>query len=83
MCIWGKNLLCKKPRPKLKPSPMLEFRDPKYRKQQILLGDWHFHPECPHWPKADYVEKDLLLDHDELCFECTRHQLRRLFGRMV
>jgi len=50
--------------------------DRKYRRHMILLGDWHFHPECSSWPKADYVEEDSR-NFEELCLECMRRQLGR------
>ena len=39
-----------------------------FRKRPGKLDTWHFHPRCPNWPFAEYVEQT---DRpDELCLRC-------------
>jgi len=40
-----------------------------YRKYKGSLY-WHFHPECPYWPEADYRETSYVELYDRLCPDC-------------
>ena len=32
-----------------------------YRRNKfIIASDWHCNPECPQWPRGDYLETDFL-----------------------
>jgi len=42
-----------------------------YRKDPSRFDDWHFHPDCPSWPKAGYVEKVLPPTKEALCLDCV------------
>jgi hypothetical protein len=47
-----------------------------FRKQlNDSAGEWHFRPDCPRWPKANYYEIELLKDDDNICNECIRLQV--------
>ena len=32
-----------------------------YRRNKFVIGsDWHCNPQCPQWPRGDYLETDFL-----------------------
>ena len=32
-----------------------------YRRNKFIIGsDWHCNPQCPQWPRGDYLETDFL-----------------------
>jgi hypothetical protein len=41
-----------------------------FRKRLGKLETWHFHPRCPNWPFAEYVEQTERPPNDELCLIC-------------
>ena len=46
-----------------------------FRKRFGSLQDWHFHPDCPDWPQAEYTEQvDRLPTEEAVCIECVRLQ---------
>jgi hypothetical protein len=46
-----------------------------YRRFKFSLDlDWHFQPQCPRWPQADFVEADYLDPQkgDRICGDCIK-----------
>jgi len=39
--------------------------------------EWHYEPECPRWPQADWIEADYLdlTVGDRICTDCARLSL--------
>jgi len=47
-----------------------------YRRNKFIIGsDWHCNPQCPQWPRDDYLETDFLDPKrgDHLCADCTHY----------
>ena len=45
-----------------------------FRKRFGSLQDWHFHPDCPDWPQAEYTKQTDHPPENEVCVECVRLQ---------
>lgn len=70
---YKKHLIPLDPRVGIKEAMIKSFRQ-----HAVLLGNWHFHPQCSHWPKADYIEDIIPPDPKEVCVECmTRYNEER------
>ena len=47
-----------------------------YRRNKFVIGsDWHCNPQCPQWPRGDYLETDFLDPKwgDHVCPDCTHY----------
>jgi hypothetical protein len=44
----------------------------KYRKHTGRFEPWHFIPECPDWPEAEYIEQVDTPPKQELCDQCMK-----------
>lgn len=42
----------------------------EYRKRAGRFEEWHFHPDCPDWPRADYIHETQIPRPEELCLQC-------------
>jgi hypothetical protein len=42
----------------------------KYRKRIGRYEPWHFFPDCPDWPRYEYIELDEI-PLEELCHKCV------------
>jgi hypothetical protein len=46
-----------------------------YRRSLKPLNlDWHFKPQCPHWPQADFFQADYVDPEsgDNICGDCIK-----------
>jgi|GEM_PF-3481902 hypothetical protein len=41
-----------------------------YRKRIGRFEEWHFQPDCPDWPHANYIEQRTMPVATELCIDC-------------
>jgi hypothetical protein len=39
-----------------------------------LNSDWHFKPQCPHWPQTDFFQADYIDPEsgDKICLDCMK-----------
>jgi hypothetical protein len=42
-----------------------------FRKRSGRFEEWHFQPDCPDWPAANYIEQITLPPATDICIECV------------
>ena len=44
------------------------------RSLKPLNWDWHFKPQCPHWPQTDFFQADYVdpENGDKICRDCMK-----------
>lgn len=72
----GPALLCHKDDILYCPSTQMAVAK-TYRRRFGSLQDWHFHPKCPDWPEAEYMEQIEDPPPEQLCQRCLRLEQRK------